>query len=120
MSVTRSVRPLPGSSGLALLVSGATEPLDVELDDPRSALRRLPSKELQWISDTGFQLIVPLMGSAGTLVGFVGLSDKRSELPFSREDRHLDGDRRLGGVDHRKQNDAKLSPIRRTGSPTRR
>lgn len=89
LSVTGLVRPLPADSGLAMLVSGATEPLEVEINNAKSALRRLPPEEVQWITDSGLRLIVPLMGSAGTLVGFVGLGDKRSELPFEREDRLL-------------------------------
>jgi eukaryotic-like serine/threonine-protein kinase len=89
LSVTGLVRPLPADSGLAMLVSGAHEPLDIDIDDPKSALRRLPADEGQWIADSQLRLIVPLMGSAGTLVGFVGLGEKRSELPFALEDRLL-------------------------------
>lgn len=80
----------PGSA-LAVLLGGSPEPLDVDLEDARSPLRRLPETEKQWLADLGTVLLVPLLGSEGTLIGFLSLGPKKSELPFSRADRELLG-----------------------------
>ncbi len=80
----------PGSA-LAVLLGGSPEPLDVDLEDARSPLRRLPEAEKQWLADLGTVLLVPLLGSEGTLIGFLSLGPKKSELPFSRADRELLG-----------------------------
>lgn len=80
----------PGAA-LAVLLGGSPEPLDVDLEDARSPLRRLPEAEKQWLADLGTVLLVPLLGSEGTLIGFLSLGPKKSELPFSRGDRELLG-----------------------------
>src|SRR2546422_4065974 len=89
ISLDQQVRPLPASSALSVLVGGNAEPLQVELEDPGSPLRRLPEQERQWVAEGAFRLIVPLIGSDASLVGLVALCQKRSELPFTREDRLL-------------------------------
>ena len=81
--------PLGASSRLASWLSGAPEPLDVDLEVRPSPWHRLPSAEVEWLSACGFRLIVPLLGTGDALLGFVALGDKRSELPFSSEDRLL-------------------------------
>jgi hypothetical protein len=89
VAVGSAVEPLPGDASLVTLLAGASEPLDVNLEQPRSMLARLPSAERQWLADGGFQLLVPMLGGAGTLAGVIAIRHKRSELPFSREDRWL-------------------------------
>jgi len=81
------IRPLSVASNLASLVRGDTSPLLVDLQRPDSALRRLPEEERNWLADAGFALVVPLKATDGALVGLIGLGEKRSETPFSREDR---------------------------------
>ncbi len=83
--------PLAPGSAVAVLLGGSPEPLDVDLEDTRSPLRRLPEVEKQWLADLGTLLLVPLLGSEGTLIGFISLGPKKSELPFSRQDRELLG-----------------------------
>lgn len=83
--------PLAPGSAVAVLLGGSPEPLDVDLEDARSPLRRLPEVEKQWLADLGTLLLVPLLGSEGTLIGFLSLGPKKSELPFSRQDRELLG-----------------------------
>jgi hypothetical protein len=85
------VRPLSAASPLVTLLVGSHEPLDVDLEDARSALRRLPGEEREWLADGGFQLLMPLIGSDGLLIGMLALGGKKSELPFSKEDRLLLG-----------------------------
>jgi GAF domain-containing protein len=83
------IRPLSRSSGLALLAQGDSTSLLVDLETADSTLRRLPEEERNWLADSGFQLLVPLNGSDGSLHGLIGLGRKRSELAYSREDRQL-------------------------------
>jgi hypothetical protein len=88
-SFDRRVRPLKKPSVLASLIGGNTEPLDVDLEKPRSALTRLPEEERHWLAEGGFRLLVPIIGSRKNLIGFIALGEKKSELPFSGEDRRF-------------------------------
>jgi hypothetical protein len=88
-SPDRRLRPLSRSSGLALLLKGDTTPLPIDLENTDSTLRRLPEDERNWLADSGLELLVPLNAGDGSLEGIIGLGRKRSELPFSREDRLL-------------------------------
>jgi hypothetical protein len=81
-------RPLPVSSALALQLAGRTL-LELDLERGGSHLRRLPGEDREWLADTRFQLIVPLASMANELVGMIGLGPKRSELPFTADDRQL-------------------------------
>jgi hypothetical protein len=78
---------LKASSRLAALLAGSPEPFDLEAPGHHSVLNRLPGAELEWLRQGAFQLLVPLLGAADMLLGFVALGRKRSELPFSDEDR---------------------------------
>jgi Protein kinase domain len=82
-------RRLDASSPLAGLISGGSEPLAVDFDDPRSPLARLPEKDRHWLVDGGFRLLVPILARDGTLLGIVGLGEKKSGLPYLKEDRQL-------------------------------
>lgn len=83
------IRPLSLKSNLASLVRGDTAPLMVDLERGDSALRRLPEEERNWLADAGFELVVPLRSTDGALAGLIGLGAKRSEMPFTHEDRLL-------------------------------
>ncbi|HYN06352.1 MAG TPA: protein kinase [Vicinamibacterales bacterium] len=83
------IRPLSRSSGLALLAQGDSTSLLVDLETADSTLRRLPEEERNWLADSGFHLLVPLNASDGSLHGLIGLGQKLSELPYSREDRQV-------------------------------
>ncbi|HXO21423.1 MAG TPA: serine/threonine-protein kinase [Thermoanaerobaculia bacterium] len=82
-------RRLDSSSSLAQLISNASDPLDVDLEDPRSLLTRLPEADRHWLLDAGFRLLVPIVARDGSLLGLLGLGEKKSGLPFLREDRKL-------------------------------
>ena len=83
------VRPLSLTGPLGTFLSGSRAPLDVDLSAPGSALSRLPEAEREWLADAGARLIVPLFGVRDTPLGMLVLGDKRSELPFTDEDRRL-------------------------------
>jgi hypothetical protein len=89
VSLFGSVEPLSTSSILADLLAVALEPIEVALEDRDSPLRWLPRDERQWLVDSRSRLIVPLHTSDGQLVGLITLAERKSELPFSREDRRL-------------------------------
>jgi len=82
-------RRLDASSALAALIASASEPLSMELEDLRSPLAKLPEKERHWLVDSGFRLLAPILARDGSLLGMIGLGEKKSGLPFFREDRQL-------------------------------
>jgi hypothetical protein len=82
-------RKLDASSPLARAASNASDPLEVDLENPQSTLVKLPERDRHWLVDSGFRLLVPILARDGTLLGLVGLGEKKSGLPFLREDREL-------------------------------
>jgi hypothetical protein len=82
-------RRLDATSSLAALIASASEPLQVDLEDARSPLAKLPEKERYWLVDSGFRMIVPILARDGSLLGLIGLGEKKSGLPFFKEDRQL-------------------------------
>jgi hypothetical protein len=83
-------RSLDGSSALAMMVAGHRDPLEVDIEAPRSPLRRLlPEPDRHWLVDGRFRLLVPLIATDGSLIGMIALGGKKSELPFLAEDREL-------------------------------
>jgi hypothetical protein len=83
------VTPLPLDGGLMTMLRWSDEPLEIFLDDPRSPARRLPPAEIAWLERTGAALIVPVLGDDRALVAALVLGAKRSEEPYSAEDREL-------------------------------
>jgi len=83
------VRSISLGGTLGIILSGSRAPLDVDLSSPGSALARLPEGEREWLADAAARLIVPLFGVRDTPLGLLVLGDKRSELPFTGEDRRL-------------------------------
>ncbi len=61
----------------------------MDLEDARSPLAKLPEAERHWLVDSAFRLLVPILARDGSLLGLIGLGEKKSELPFFREDRQL-------------------------------
>jgi hypothetical protein len=82
-------RRLDASSELALTLSNASLPLEVDLESPHSPFLKLPPKERQCLADGGFRLLVPILARDGALLGMIGLGEKKSGLPFLKEDRQL-------------------------------
>jgi tRNA A-37 threonylcarbamoyl transferase component Bud32 len=82
-------RRLDASSALTLMLSNESAPLLVDLDNPNSALRKLPEKDRGWLVESGFRLLVPILARDGSLLGLLGLGEKKSGLPFLKEDRQL-------------------------------
>lgn len=78
--------------GIGTMLTWSDTPLDLDLADARSAAARLPPDEIEWLRCTGAVLFVPLSASeSGTrqLLGALVLGAKRSEEPYSPDDRAL-------------------------------
>jgi predicted Ser/Thr protein kinase len=80
--------PLPIATMLATLLANDDEPLDVHSRATRALLGRLPEGEREWIRDSHAHLLVPLLIEK-RLAGLMVLGERRSEEPYSREDREL-------------------------------
>jgi hypothetical protein len=84
----QQVRALPASTSLAQLVAETQTPFEVDLETG-STLGRLREGEREWLGDSGARLLLPFHGSTGDLIAILLLGDKRSDTPFTREDRML-------------------------------
>ncbi|HEX6617081.1 MAG TPA: serine/threonine-protein kinase [Gemmatimonadales bacterium] len=82
-------RPLAADSDLARLLAAVGGPLPVRLAEPDSVVGNLPSEDRQWLADGGVRLLLPLVHDSGELSAILALGAKRSELPYTREDRLL-------------------------------
>jgi GAF domain-containing protein/predicted Ser/Thr protein kinase len=110
--------PLTASSGLAQLLQWSDAPLEIFLNDPRSAIGRLPASDRDWLREAGAALLVPVL--AGTtedrpLVGFILLGPKRSEESYTKEDRRM-----LAGIAAQMGLALDLSRLRRQAAATPR
>jgi hypothetical protein len=88
-SSTSTTRHLDVPSALADLLVSSVEPVSVESSGPGSLVATLPEPDRRWITEGGFQMLVPMIAADGSLVGLAALGEKKSELPFEREDRQL-------------------------------
>lgn len=85
------IRPLSSASSLVRRLDAAGAPLVVDWGWPSQWVRALPAADQQWLSDAGHALLVPVRGADGALAGVLGLSEKLSELPYTRDDQALVG-----------------------------
>jgi predicted Ser/Thr protein kinase len=106
------VVPLPREDALVTLLRWSEEPLEVYLDDERSPAARLPQSGRLWLEQSGTQLLVPIFTRAEAtpqLVGVMALGRKRSEEPYTSEDRRL-----LSGISAQMSVALDLSRLRRS------
>jgi GAF domain-containing protein len=80
--------PLARGSALAQLLAGSDMPLDVDAQ-ASSILDRLTVRDRDWLRIPRSSIVVPLRGATESLLGVVALGEKRSELPYTEEDRKL-------------------------------
>ncbi|MEO8381246.1 MAG: protein kinase [Acidobacteriota bacterium] len=83
-----SVPPLSINGTLSSLLSGDEEPLDVHSRSTRAILQRLPEEEREWLREAGAYLLVPLLIEK-RMAGLLVLGERKSEEPYSSEDREL-------------------------------
>jgi eukaryotic-like serine/threonine-protein kinase len=65
------------------------QPLVVGRDAPRSVFDELPDEERRTLGQSGTELLVAVTGPGDRIQGVLALGVKRSEEPYSREDRDL-------------------------------
>ena len=87
----KSLPSLEAASVIAEEALRSKGPLEVAPDDPGTPLHGLPELDRSWLEATRARLLVPLTGSGGDLLALLVLGDKRSELPYDREDEQLLG-----------------------------
>ena len=89
LDVAHRLPSLPLTTTLARLAVGDSRPMDVQMKDPASPLRRLPVDEQQWLREGSFTLVVAIHSAGQQLEGLIALGEKRSGLPYSKGDRGL-------------------------------
>lgn len=82
-------RPLAAGSQLSRLLPAEGDTMPVQLAAADPVIGALPLEDRQWLADGGIRLLLPLVRSTGELGGVLALGAKRSELPYTREDRLL-------------------------------
>jgi len=84
--------PLPANSGVITLLRWSDKPLEVFLDDEQSPVARVPPADRVWLTEVQAALLVPIFGGGSEprpFVGLIALGPKRSEEPYTAEDREL-------------------------------
>jgi tRNA A-37 threonylcarbamoyl transferase component Bud32 len=84
--------PLAADSGIVTLLRWSDKPLEVFLDDEQSPVARIPERDRQWLAGVNAALLVPIFAGGSDprpFVGFIALGHKRSEEPYTPEDREL-------------------------------
>ena len=100
--------PLPADSGIGTLLRWSDKPLEVFLDDEQSQVLRLPPADRAWLETMNAALLVPIFAGLSRaessvasraesrggsdprpFVGLIALGPKRSEEPYTPEDREL-------------------------------
>lgn len=84
--------PLPADSGIITLLRWSDKPLEIFLDDEQSPVARVPPADRLWLSEANTALLVPIFAGGSDprpLVGLIALGPKRSEEPYTPEDREL-------------------------------
>jgi eukaryotic-like serine/threonine-protein kinase len=80
---------LPADGKLVALMRATEKSLDGLLSDSAWSRQRLPSEESQWVRRARIDLLVPVAFAAGRKEAVLALGTKRSEEPYTREDREL-------------------------------
>lgn len=84
--------PLPADSGVITLLRWSDKPLEIFLDDEQSPVARVPQADRAWLASMHAALLVPIFAGGSEprpFVGLIALGQKRSEEPYTAEDREL-------------------------------
>ncbi|MFM8535593.1 MAG: protein kinase domain-containing protein, partial [Acidimicrobiia bacterium] len=84
--------PLRADSGVITLLRWSDKPLEVFLDDEQSPVARIPRPERLWLAGMNAALLVPIFAGGSDprpFIGLIALGRKRSEEPYTAEDREL-------------------------------
>ena len=83
---------LPADSGVITLLRWSDRPLEVFLEDDQSPMARVPPADRAWLTGVKAALLVPIFAGGSDprpFVGLIALGHKRSEEPYTSEDREL-------------------------------
>ena len=83
-----AVPDLSADSKLVALARVLEQPIDTS-GDGDAILRQLPAAELEFVGHCGLDLLVPVMTPDNQLYGLLALGRKRSEEPYSTEDKNV-------------------------------
>ena len=84
--------PLAAASGVITLLRWSDKPLEVFLNDEQSPVARVPPADRAWLASMDAALLVPIFAGGSEprpFVGLITLGQKRSEEPYTTEDRDL-------------------------------
>lgn len=84
--------PLQADSGVITLLRWSDKPLEVFLDDEQSPVARIPQPDRLWLAGMNAALLVPIFAGGSDprpFIGLIALGRKRSEEPYTAEDREL-------------------------------
>jgi serine/threonine-protein kinase len=84
--------PLAADSGVITLLKWSDKPLEIFLDDEQSPVARVPQADRMWLAAANAALLVPIFAGGSDprpFVGLIALGQKRSEEPYTPEDREL-------------------------------
>lgn len=87
-----SATSLRADSGVITLLRWSDKPLEVFLDDEQSPVARVPPADRLWLAEANAALLVPIFAGGSDprpFVGLIALGPKRSEEPYTPEDREL-------------------------------
>lgn len=80
--------PLSTQSTLVALVMSDTHAMEIDLQT-HGTLMRLPAAEITWLRQGDFRWLVGMRTPGGRCAGLIVLSSKRSELPYTEQDRTM-------------------------------
>jgi hypothetical protein len=88
-ALTGAIPPLAIDSTLGQLIRLARDEIYTGAAAAGPVGRLLPQDERQWLVNAGIQLLVPMLGSAGDLLGVLIVGEKRNETRLTTDDRML-------------------------------
>ncbi|MBI1873309.1 MAG: serine/threonine protein kinase [Acidobacteria bacterium] len=84
VSLEGAIAPLPADSALLELLCSTRSEVELDFRRESSVARLLPVADRDWLATAGVQLLSPLFGSTGTLLGVVAVGEPRHGLGYTK------------------------------------
>lgn len=107
--------PLETSRALLRIAELQDGAFDTDLEMHETAVSELPEEDRAWLADCGAKLGLPLKRPDGVLIGLLLLGERKSELPYTDEDRRWLG--AVGAAAALGLNSVLADDVRRSGEP---
>ena len=88
-ATTDEVSPIAADGALGAWILGQDRATEVDLARPNVSLAALGPADRDWLLSADVRLLVPARDAEGALVAFLTLGEKKSELPYTAEDRSV-------------------------------